>query len=73
MEAKPQETTFYGVPTAQAWTHVHLLNGRKGREVSRSDGEVVIQCEKGWAQSYDEDRLHLIWAPLKQEQQGEQA
>lgn len=56
-----------------AWTHVHLPSGRKGREVSRGNGEVLIQCENGWYQSFYEDRLHLFWAPLKQEQQGENA
>lgn len=73
MQAKPQPTTFYGVTTEQNWPHVHLLSGIKGREVSRSDGEVVIQSEKGWAMPYDEDRLHLTWAPLNSDSQGEQA
>lgn len=61
------------VPWTARFTHVHLLSGIKGREVSRSDGEVVIENEKGMAQAYDEDQLHLFWAPLKQEQQGEEA
>ena len=39
-------------------------SGLKGREVKPSDGEVVIQSEKGWAMPYDEDQLHLFWAPL---------
>ena len=73
MNAKPQPTTFYGVPTNQNWTHVNLLSGIKGREVSRSDGEVVIQSEKGWAMPYDEDQLHLFWAPLARDSQGEKA
>jgi hypothetical protein len=77
MNAKPQPTTFYGVTTDQNWTHIHLLSGIKGREVSRSDGEVVIQSEKGlekgFAQAYDEDQLHLFWAPLNSDSQGEQA
>ena len=55
------------------WTHVHLLSGIKGREVSRCDGEVVIQSEKGWAMPYDEDQLHLFWAPLTRDSQGENA
>lgn len=71
MNAKPQPTTFYGVPTDQNWTHVNLLSGIKGREVSRCDGEVVIQSEKGWAMPYDEDQLHLFWAPLACDSQGE--
>ena len=73
MDAKPQTTTFYGVPTDQNWTHVNLLSGIKGREVSRCDGEVVIQSEKGWAMPYDEDQLHLFWAPLARDSQGENA
>ena len=73
MNAKPQPTTFYGVTTDQSWTHVHLLSGIKGREVSRCDGEVVIQSEKGWAMPYDEDQLHLFWAPLNRDSQGEKA
>ena len=73
MNAKPQPTTFYGVPTDHNWTHVNLLSGIKGREVSRCDGEVVIQSEKGWAMPYDEDQLHLFWAPLNRDSQGEKA
>lgn len=73
MNAKQQPTTFYGVPTDQNWTHVNLLSGIKGREVSRCDGEVVIQSEKGWAMPYDEDQLHLFWAPLARDSQGENA
>lgn len=73
MNAKPQPTTFYGVTTEQNWTHVNLLSGIKGREVSRCDGEVVIQSEKGWAMPYDEDQLHLFWAPLARDSQGEKA
>ncbi|ELB2792433.1 hypothetical protein QMX34_003021 [Aeromonas hydrophila] len=62
----------YPIPE-QPWTHINLLSGIKGREVSRSDGEVVIQSEKGLAQAYDEDRLHLTWAPLNRDSQGEKA
>jgi len=54
---------FYKVKTAP-FTHVNLLSGRKGRVIEQRDGEVVIQCELGSAQSYDQDRLHLTWAPL---------
>lgn len=73
MDAKPQPTTFYGVTTDQNWTHVNLLSGIKGSEVSRCDGEVVIQSEKGLAMPYDEDQLHLFWAPLVRDSQGENA
>ncbi|WP_429235839.1 hypothetical protein [Aeromonas salmonicida] len=73
MNAKPQQTTYFGVPANQHWTHVHLMSGRKGREVSREDGEVVIEDEKLQCQSYDEDLLHLTWAPLNRDSQGEKA
>lgn len=73
MNANPQPTTLYGVTTDQNWTHVNLLSGIKGREVSRCDGEVVIENEKGLAQAYDEDQLHLFWAPLNRDSQGEKA
>lgn len=73
MNAKPQPTTFYGVTTDQNWTHIHLPSGRKGREVSRSDGEVVIQCDQGLTQSYEENWLHLTWAPMNRDSQGENA
>ncbi|MGU5707294.1 MULTISPECIES: hypothetical protein [Aeromonas] len=61
------------VPWTARFTHVHLLSGIKGREVSRCDGEVVIENEKGLAQAYDEDQLHLFWAPLNRDSQGEKA
>lgn len=60
-------------PWTGRFTHVNLLSGIKGREVSRCDGEVVIQSEKGWAMPYDEDQLHLFWAPLNRDSQGENA
>lgn len=72
MNAAKEQTSYFGVKTAP-FTHIHLLSGRKGRVVEQSDGEVVMQDEKGWAQSYDQDRLHLSWAPLNSESQGEQA
>ncbi|MDM5141701.1 hypothetical protein OB959_18180 [Aeromonas bestiarum] len=58
-------------PWTARFTHIHLLSGLKGREVSRNDGEVVIENEKGMAQAYDEDKLHLTWAPLDRDSQGE--
>lgn len=63
---------FYKVDTAP-WTHINLLSGRKGRVVEQSDGEVVMEDERLQRQSYDEDRLHLSWAPLNSDSQGEQA
>ena len=61
------------VPWTGRFTHIHLLSGIKGREVSRSDGEVVIQCDQGLTQSYEENWLHLTWAPLNRDSQGENA
>lgn len=72
-EVKERISKYYGSATNQNWTHVNLLSGIKGREVSRSDGEVVIENEKGLAQAYDEDQLHLFWAPLIRDSQGENA
>ena len=72
-EVKERISKYYGSATNQNWTHIHLLSGIKGREVSRSDGEVVIENEKGLAQAYDEDQLHLFWAPLACDSQGENA
>lgn len=73
MNAPKEQTSFYGVKTAP-WTHINLLSGRKGRVVNEfSDGEVVIEDEKFQCQSYDQDRLHLTWAPLNSDSQGEQA
>lgn len=74
-EIKRRLTKEFGnhVPWTGRFTHVHLLSGIKGREVSRSDGEVVIENEKGLAQAYDEDQLHLFWAPLARDSQGENA
>lgn len=72
-EVKERISKYYGSATNQNWTHVNLLSGIKGREVSRCDGEVVIQSEKGWAMPYDEDQLHLFWAPLNRDSQGEKA
>lgn len=72
MNAPKEKASFYGVKTAP-FTHVNLLSGRKGRVVEQSDGEVVMEDEKLQRQSYDEDRLHLTWAPMNRDSQGENA
>ena len=72
MRAAKEQTSYFGVKTAP-WTHINLLSGRKGRVVEQSDGEVVMEDERLQRQSYDEDRLHLSWAQLNSESQGEQA
>lgn len=72
MNSAKEIISFYKVHTAP-WTHINLLSGRNGRVVEQNDGEVVMEDEKLQRQSYDEDRLHLSWAPLNSESQGEQA
>lgn len=51
--------------TAPVYTHVKLSSGAKGRIVSEDadTGTVVVQDDKGWAQEYDKDTLHPVWAP----------
>lgn len=73
MNAKPQPTTFYGVTNEQNWTHVNLQSGKRGIEVARKGGVVLIRAEKGFDVAYQEDQLHLFWAPLNSDSQGEQA
>ena len=72
MNAPNEKASFYGVNTA-LWTHINLLTGRKGRVVEQLDGEVVMQDEKGIEVNHIKSRLHLTWAPLNSESQGEQA
>ncbi|MFB2709811.1 hypothetical protein ACE1BU_02775 [Aeromonas veronii] len=72
MRAAKEQTSYFGVKTAP-FTHVNLLSGRKGCVVEQSDGEVVMEDEKLQRQSYDQDRLHLSWAPLNSDSQGEKA
>lgn len=50
--------------TALAYTHIKLLGGAKGYIVSEDvdAGTVVICDDKGVAQEYDKDTLHLVWA-----------
>lgn len=73
MEAKPEATTFYGVPAEQNWTHINLHLGIKGRVVEQSNGGVVIQSEFGPLHGYGQNQLHLYWAPLNSDSQGENA
>lgn len=73
MNAKPQPTTFYGVTTDQNWTHVHLLSGIKGRISAQSHVSVVMESELGTETRYEKYQLHLTWAPLNRDSQGEQA
>jgi hypothetical protein len=45
------------------YTHVSLRNGAKGFISAENEDEVTITNEKGEAQAYDRDTLHLVWAP----------
>ncbi|MCX7132145.1 hypothetical protein [Aeromonas sp.] len=70
MEAK---TATDGATTDQNWTHIHLMSGIKGRVVEQSNGGVVIQNEFGSLHGYGHGHVHLYWAPLNSDSQGEQA
>lgn len=73
MNAKPQPTTFYGVTTDQNWTHIHLMSGRPGVMVDSNNGQVTMQDNTGRQEIFEQDRLHLTWAPLNRDSQGENA
>lgn len=72
MNAPKEQTSFYGVKTAP-WTHIHLLSGVKGRISAQSHVSVVMESELGTETRYDKYQLHLTWAPLNSDSQGEQA
>lgn len=52
--------------TAPTYTHVKLSNGAKGYIASEDadTGTVVVCDDKGVAQEYDKDTLHMVWAPI---------
>lgn len=72
MKAAKEQTSFYGVKTAP-WTHVNLLSGRHGVVVDSNNGQVTMQDNTGRQEIFEQDRLHLTWAPLNSDSQGEQA
>lgn len=72
MNAPKEKASFYGVKTAP-WTHIHLLSGVKGRISAQSHVSVVMESELGTETRYDKYQLHLTWAPLNSDSQGEQA
>ncbi|MFW2328994.1 hypothetical protein [Aeromonas allosaccharophila] len=72
MNAPKEQTSFFGL-TVAPWTHIHLLSGVKGRISSQSHVSVVMESELGTETRYDKYRLHLTWAPLNNDSQGEQA
>ena len=73
MNANPQPTTFYGVTTDQNWTHINLLNRRPGYLVDSNNGHVTMQDNTGRLEIFEQDKLHLTWAPLARDSQGDKA
>lgn len=71
MEAKKQPDTCYVV--VNNWTHIHLMSGRYGVVVDSHNGQVTMQDNTGRQEIFEQDRLHLSWALLNSESQGEQA
>lgn len=74
MNAPKEKPSFYGVKTAP-WTHINLLTGRKGRVVDFDNaiGRVEFEDERRQRHNHDMDSMHLTWAPLNSNSQGEQA
>lgn len=72
MNSAKEQTSFFGLKVAP-WTHIHLLSGVKGRISSQSHVSVVMQSELGTETRYEKYQLHLIWAPLNSDSQGERA
>ncbi|MDU7778665.1 MAG: hypothetical protein E7J86_06050 [Aeromonas caviae] len=71
MEAKQQPDTCYVV--VNKWTHTHLISGRPGFVVDSKSGHVTMQDNTGRLEIFEQDKLHLTWAPLKRDSQGETA
>lgn len=71
MEAKKQPDTCYVV--VKNWTHIHLMSGRHGVVVDSHNGQVTMQDSTGRQEIFEQDRLHLSWAPLNSDSQGEKA
>lgn len=71
MNAKPQPETCYVV--VNNWTHIHLMSGRPGVMVDSNNGQVTMQDNTGRQEIFEQDRLHLTWAPLNRDSQGENA
>ncbi|WP_303845207.1 hypothetical protein [Aeromonas sobria] len=72
MKAAKEQTSYFGVKTAP-FTHVNLLSGRKGRVIEQGRDQVAMECEFGTVDIYEKSKLHLTWAPLNSDSQGEQA
>lgn len=70
MNAAKEITSFFVVNN---WTHIHLLNGRHGVMVDSHNGQVTMQDNTGRQEIFEQDRLHLSWATLNSDSQGEQA
>lgn len=70
MNAAKEKTSFFVVNN---WTHIHLMSGRYGVVVDSHNGKVTMQDSTGRQEIFEQDRLHLTWAPLNSDSQGEQA
>ncbi|BBT80425.1 hypothetical protein WP8S18E11_20910 [Aeromonas veronii] len=67
------EKKFYGNAVPWGFTHIHLMSGRYGVVVDSHNGQVTMQDSTGRQEIFEQDRLHLSWAPLNSDSQGEQA
>ena len=71
MNANPQPDTCYVV--VNKWTHINLLNRRPGYLVNSNNGHVTMQDNTGRLEIFEQDKLHLTWAPLARDSQGDKA
>ena len=71
MNANPQPDTCYVVDNK--WTHINLLNRRPGYLVDSNNGHVTMQDNTGRLEIFEQDKLHLTWAPLARDSQGDKA
>lgn len=67
------ERRIYGNAVPWGFTHIHLLSGRPGVVVDSNNGQVTMQDNTGRQEIFEQDRLHLTWAPLNRDSQGENA
>lgn len=65
------EMKVYGNAVPWGVTHIHLLSGRYGVMVDSNNGQVTMEDNTGRQEIFEQDRLHLTWAPLNRDSQGE--
>lgn len=73
VEVKRRIIKYYGNPVPWGFTHIHLPSGRHGVVVDSYNGQVTMQDNTGRQEVFEQDKLHLTWAPLNSDSQGEQA